>query len=409
MPDTRSGLTLGIVYHMPFWQTADGALWETEGSFARYVDSLSPYFREIVLAVPVFDAPPQTGTRLRSDNVRLAKLPYFPGPKQFYPQLFRIYGRLRRFVRECDVIHLRVPTPAAFFVFRMARAINRPVFALVVGDYRALLPQLPYHGWKKAMFGAYVAFEEHAVSRIARGSLTFANGAALRVKHERDGARVFETKTSTLAAADIATRSDTCQSSPVRLLSVSRIDPRKNLRVLPEAVALLREQGFDVTLDIIGPPIGQIGEREREEIIAAARRSGVEKHVRLPGIVPLDALMSAYREYDIFVLPTGPGEGIPRVLLEAMAGGLPVVTTNVSGISSLIRSGENGVLIEDASAAAIVVAVRTLLESAVARQRLIRGGYDTARAHTLDVQAAWMMDVVRRELALPVERSPKVA
>jgi len=35
-------MTLGILYHMPFWQTADGALWEAEGSFARYVDSLAP-------------------------------------------------------------------------------------------------------------------------------------------------------------------------------------------------------------------------------------------------------------------------------------------------------------------------------------------------------------------------------
>src|SRR5690606_6420345 len=35
--------TLGIVYHMPFWQTRDGAIWEAEGSFARYVESLAPY------------------------------------------------------------------------------------------------------------------------------------------------------------------------------------------------------------------------------------------------------------------------------------------------------------------------------------------------------------------------------
>ena len=70
-------LTLGVVYHMPFWQTADGTLWEAEGSFARYIDSLAPYFKEIVLAVPVFDVPPATGTRVRAANVRLAALPYF--------------------------------------------------------------------------------------------------------------------------------------------------------------------------------------------------------------------------------------------------------------------------------------------------------------------------------------------
>ena len=42
-------MKLGIVYHMPFWKGADGSLWEGEGSFARYVDSLAPYFDEVSL------------------------------------------------------------------------------------------------------------------------------------------------------------------------------------------------------------------------------------------------------------------------------------------------------------------------------------------------------------------------
>ena len=46
-------MKLGIVYHMPFWRAADGTLREVEGSFARYVDSLAPYFDEISLCVPV--------------------------------------------------------------------------------------------------------------------------------------------------------------------------------------------------------------------------------------------------------------------------------------------------------------------------------------------------------------------
>jgi hypothetical protein len=55
-------LKLGIVYHMPFWRAADGTLREVEGSFARYVDSLAPYFDEIVLCVPVLREPRGEGT-----------------------------------------------------------------------------------------------------------------------------------------------------------------------------------------------------------------------------------------------------------------------------------------------------------------------------------------------------------
>lgn len=412
-------MTLGILYHMPFWQAADGTLWESEGSFGRYVDSLAPYFDEIVLSVPVFDVPPASGSRLRASNVRLAPLPYFPGPRQFYPMLPLLHGRLRKWVRQCDVIHLRVPTPAAIFAFRLARAARKPVFLLVVGDYKALLPYLPYRGAKKALFGAYVAFEEWALRYMTTRALTFANGAALREKHERQstsakatadkGATVFETKTTTLGLQDIASRGDTCGSTPIRLLTVSRIDPRKGLRVLPEAVAALVAGGHDVTIDLVGPTIGQIGDQESDRIASQALRLGVGARVTLRGAVPLDQLMPLYQGYDAFVLPTQPGEGIPRVLLEAMAAGLPVITTNVSGIAGLIQHDENGLLIADGSAASVAAAVRRVIEDSGLRRRLIAGGYATARAHTLERQAASMMAVVSRELHLTLAGVPRVA
>jgi glycosyltransferase involved in cell wall biosynthesis len=402
-------VTLGVVYHMPFWQTADGALWEAEGSFARYIDSLAPYFDKVVLAVPVFDTPPPAGTRVRANNVTLAALPYFPGPRQFYPRLLTIYPRLRAFVAACDVIHLRVPSPAAIFTFELARRRRRPVFALIVGDYRALLPHLPYTGVKRALFSGYVEIEERAVARIARGALTFANGAALRAKHERDNPRVVETKTTTLEAGDVGSRTDTCTARPIRVLTVSRIDPRKNLRVLPEAVAMLRRDGVELTLDIVGPPIGALGEQEAAAIRLEAMRCRVDAYVQLRGALPLDALMRLYRDYDVFVLPTGPGEGIPRVLLEAMAGGVPLVTSASSGIGSLVTHEHNGLVLEAPTAVNVAAAIRRLIGDRSLRQDLIRHGYETARAHTLDAQAASMMAVVERELGVPLARAPKVA
>jgi glycosyltransferase involved in cell wall biosynthesis len=390
-------VTLGILYHMPFWQTSDGGLWEGEGSFARYVDSLAPYFDEILLSVPVYETPPAAGSRVRATNVKLAPLPYFPGPRQFYPMLPSILPRLRQWVDRCDVVHLRVPTPAAAFAYRIARKQRKPVFLLVVGDYEALLPHLPYRGIKKSLFAAYVAFEERALARMTSRSLTFANGAALCKKHESQGARVHETKTTTIREADVATRTDTCLRDRIRLLAVSRIDPRKGLKVLPAALQALVVAGRDVTLDIVGPALGQLGKAEVAAITAEAGTLGVADRIVFRGPLPLDALMPLYREYDAFVLPTKPGEGIPRVLMEAMAGGLPVVTTNVAGIGSLMADGQNGLLVEN-SPAAIAAAVGSLIATPSLRQRLIQGGYETARAHTLDRQAAEMMAIVNREI-----------
>ena len=393
-------MTLGILYHMPFWRTADGALWEAEGSFARYVDSLAPYFDKVVLSVPVFDQPQASGSRVRSHNVALAPLPYFPGPRQFYPKLPSMLGRLRNWVEQCDVIHLRVPSPAAIFAFRLARARHKPVFLLVVGDYAALLPHLDYRGVKKTLFGAYVGFEEWALRYMTTRALTFANGAALREKHEGQGARVIETRTTTLSTDDIATRTDTCQGPAIRLLTVSRIDPRKGLRAVPSLVASLVASGVNATSDIIGPTIGMIGDSERDAIAAAAAAAGVGDRVRLTGAMALDRLLPLYREYDIFVLPTRPGEGIPRVLLESMAAGLPIVTTRVAGISGLIAHDENGLLVDEGSQEQLLAAVRRLVDTPSLRQRVIEGGYATARGHTLERQAAQMMSAVNDAFGL---------
>jgi hypothetical protein len=118
MPGMRdSAMRLGIVYHMPFWRGTDGTLREVEGSFARYVDSLAPYFDEIVLCVPFLTVARGEGTAVRSTNVTLAPLVNFDGPMHFYPRLPRVVPQLFRFVRRVDVLHCRVPTPAAIVAF----------------------------------------------------------------------------------------------------------------------------------------------------------------------------------------------------------------------------------------------------------------------------------------------------
>ena len=387
-------MTLGIVYHMPFWRAPDGTLRELEGSFARYVDSLAPYFDEVSLCVPVLRHPSGEGTAIRSRNVTLAPLPAFDGPVQFYPRLASVLPRLLRWGRRIDLLHCRVPSPAAVFAFAIARLFQRPSFVLVVGDLRAVLPSMPYRGIKRGLWRAYTEFEELNVQWMADRALTFANGRALAAKHSRPGRTVFETTTTTIGDRDIANRFDTCTGSPVRALTVSRIDPRKGLRVLPHVVRLLVDAGIDMTLDIVGPTVGRPGQDERTAILDDAIAHGVGDRISLPGAVPLDRLLPMYAGYDLFVLPTLPGEGIPRVLLEAMSAGLPIVTTRVAGIPGLVTHEANGLLVDRPTAEAVASEVARITRDPSLRRRLIAQGYATARNFTLEAQAARMMEKV---------------
>jgi glycosyltransferase involved in cell wall biosynthesis len=389
---------LGIVYHMPFWRAADGTLREVEGSFARYVDSLAPYFDEISLCVPVIDAPHGEGTAVRATNVSVAALPPFDGPVHFYPRLPAILPRILKWVRGIDLLHCRVPSPAAIFAYAAARVAARPAFILVVGDLHALLPTVPYRGVKRLLWRGYTEFEEWGITTMGGRSLTFANGPALAAKHGRGGRQVIETRTTTISDRDIAHRPDTCAGTTVRLLIVSRIDPRKGLGVVPALVRALTDSNVDATVDLIGPAVGRPGEQEKARIVADARRLGVESRIAFCGAIPLDQLLPAYAGYDLFLLPTLPGEGIPRVLLEAMAAGLPVVTARVAGIPGLVTHEENGLLVDESAAGAYAAAVRRIITEPALRRSLIANGYATARRHTLEAQAAAMMTAVADHL-----------
>jgi len=110
--------------------------------------------------------------------------------------------------------------------------------------------------------------------------------------------------------------------------------------------------------------------------------------------VPLDRLLPMYAQYDLFVLPTLPGEGIPRVLLEAMSAGLPIVTTRVAGIPGLVMHGANGLLVEQPTAEALAGEMGRIIRDRSLRRGLIAQGYATARTCTLEAQAARMMEKV---------------
>ncbi len=401
-------MKLGIVYHMPFWRAADGTLREVEGSFARYVDSLAPYFDEISLCVPVLSEARGEGTAIRASNVTLAPLPPFDGPVHFYPKLLSVLPRLWRWVGGIDVLHCRIPSPAAAFAFACARIMSRPAFVLVVGDLQALLPTMPYRGVKRVLWRLYTAFEEMNVQWMTDRSLAFANGKALADKHSRPAHQVIETTTTTISLTDIASRTDTCTAQRVRVLTVSRIDPRKGLRVLPEVVQRLQARGLSVSLDIVGPAVGRPGTDERTAILHDAARLGVGADVHALGPVPLDRLLPLYRDYDVFVLPTLPGEGIPRVLLEAMTAGVPIVTTRVAGIPSLVTHEVNGWLVDQPSADAVAEAIARIITDAPLRRRLIANGYETARGFTLEVQAARMLSDVSARLRVTLKQPATV-
>jgi len=152
----------------------------------------------------------------------------------------------------------------------------------------------------------------------------------------------------------------TAQPGPLRILGVGRLVPKKGFDVLVEAVAVLVRRGVKVELVLAGADGAHATELRRR--IAAHR---LEALVRLPGVLDQRCLYEEYRRSTVFCLPCrvlddGDRDGIPNVLVEAMAAGLPVIATPVSGIPELVVHEENGLLVPPDNVEALAAALLRL-------------------------------------------------
>ena len=131
----------------------------------------------------------------------------------------------------------------------------------------------------------------------------------------------------------------------LRVLAVGRLVSKKGFDTLIEACAVLKNAGVSFETLIIG----ESGEHETE-LRNRITRHGLEAHIHLTGPRTQAQLLREYQQATAFCLPcrvlkNGDRDGIPNVLMEAMSCGLPVVTTDVSGIPELIRNDVNGLLV----------------------------------------------------------------
>ncbi|RUQ98348.1 colanic acid biosynthesis glycosyltransferase WcaL [Labedella endophytica] len=167
-------------------------------------------------------------------------------------------------------------------------------------------------------------------------------------------------------------RRPTTPGETLRLVAVGRLVEKKGFEVLIDAVALLRHRGVRVTLELAG------GGERAESLAERVRARGLEDVVDLLGPIPQDEVARLLRSADAFVVPCVVGEdgnvdGLPTVLLEAMAVGVPCVSTSVTGIPEVVIDGETGLLCEPGDIAALADTIMRLTDGSVDTAALALG------------------------------------
>lgn len=176
--------------------------------------------------------------------------------------------------------------------------------------------------------------------------------------------------------------------SPPRLLSVGRLVHQKGLDLALRALAQLKDLEWEWCIAGDGPQINVLR--------SLANELGIQNRISFPGWRSHAELVECYKGSNLFLFPSR-HEGMPNVVLEAMASGLPVIASRIAGNEELVVDGETGLLFPSEDVEALCVALRTLLTDA--SQRQIMGNASRRR-----VEALYSWENTAQQYTLLLER-----
>jgi glycosyltransferase involved in cell wall biosynthesis len=368
-------LTLRLaVYLDDTYRREDGAVYGNR-AFVLFLGAVADRFDRMVLLGRLDPAETRSHYRV-PDDVEFAALPSYPSLVHVRPALVgmvRSLGRFWRVLDQVDGVWLLGPHPLAFAFALMAAVRRRRVALGVRQDWPELVRgRHPGRRW------VHVAADllEGAWRSLARRLPTVVVGP--RVAENYSGAgRLLEISVSLVREGDIAPHGE--REWRGNVLSVGRLDSEKNPLLMADVLRRLVDGGGDWRLTICGegPLEGALRDRLRD--------LGVEDRAELVGYLPLrGGLMDRYRASDA-LLHVSLTEGLPQVLLEAFAAGLPVVATAVGGVPGAV--GDAGLLVPPADAEAAAAALERLARDPALRSRLSGAGLERVRDRTLEAES----------------------
>ncbi|HUT11660.1 MAG TPA: glycosyltransferase family 4 protein [Thermoguttaceae bacterium] len=170
----------------------------------------------------------------------------------------------------------------------------------------------------------------------------------------------------------------TRQDGPLSVTCIGTLHEVKGQTHLIEACRLLRQRGLDVHCHLIGDG------PDRKALFAQVSQSDLADRIRFHGWRTRAEIIELLRQADVLAAPSVPSkdgrrEGIPVALMEAMACGVPVVASELSGIPELVRHGQSGLLVPPGDAAALADAIQRLHADRPLHRRLAQGARETVQ------------------------------
>jgi glycosyltransferase involved in cell wall biosynthesis len=282
-----------------------------------------------------------------------------------------------------DTVWVFGPHPFGFLLIALARLRRKRIVLGVRQDtLRYHKTRLQGRRWLPVLGVVWLADGLHR--RLARRIPTTVVGKELAGRYGLERATVLAMTVSLIPERELSTVPPNRDlAGPIKLMTIGRLEVEKNPLLVVDTLAQLdRRRPGRFSLTWIGR-----GTLERD-VRARAESLGVAERLTLRGYVPFGpGLLELYREADLF-LHVSLTEGVPQVLVEAMACGTPIVATAVGGVASALDEGKAGFLVPPGDAGALADAIETVVEDSELRTQMVNYGRELVRDVTLEAESA---------------------
>jgi glycosyltransferase involved in cell wall biosynthesis len=357
----------------------------SDRAFLLFAYAVSRHFDELVLFGRATQSTEDADYVLPGE-VRLVSLPHYANLRRLVDVTKAAVGTSRamwRGLELVDVVWIFGPHPFGFLLIALARLRGKRI-ALGVRQDTLRYHATRLHGKRWVPLLGLVRFADSVHRLLARRIPTTVVGKELAGQYGLGRSTTYAMTVSLVPEAEFELESAAHDlTGTVELLTIGRLEVEKNPLLVVELLAELERRApgrFRLTW------IGR-GKLE-DEVRSRAEALGVDGLLTLHGYVPFGPpLLDLYRRADVFV-HVSLTEGVPQVLVEALASGTPIVATAVGGVPQALADGQAGLLVPPGDAAALADAIDALVSDGELRATLVAFGRTLVRDLTLEAESA---------------------
>ncbi len=353
---------------------------------------------DVTLSSPVTLGLPQV-QELTVDGINVRTRPGYGSTKNFYTKLPLHASRQVRTLRQhmissADIVMIVLPACTAPLTYAIARSLKKPILLYIVGDVHKIVTGGDLHTGLSGSFAKKLAGWELGFTRwLAKRNEVLVLGSDMHEKIIDVAPHARLAMTSLVKKASVQSPRLVALGKPVKLFTAGRLSSEKSIGSALEALSKLTRTGYQLHYTIAGHG------PEREALQSHVESLGLEKHVTFTGWLDNRDIQKIHRESDIFLLPSL-SEGIPKVLLDAMASGQSVIGSLTGGIPDLIGADQqNGWLVSPGNAGDLAKAIKECIDDDDLRFKKQRNAHEYIQNHTMEAEAERIQDILMDRLA----------